>query len=70
MTIAQIKKQMLEYRDFFGGDIMYTDEIEKATTKKQLNELLDRYSGHLEMVAVDAQSHLNNFRIRLNINGY
>lgn len=60
-TIAQIKEAMLNHRDFYGGDILNSDEIEKAKTKKQLKDILNRHSQHMEMMAVDAESHHCNF---------
>ena len=36
MTIAQIKKELLSYEDFYGGDISDTGAIKNASTKKEL----------------------------------
>lgn len=70
MTITEIKKAMLAYTDFYGSEIMYTDEIKKAKTRKELAEIIDRYRGHLQDVATDAESHLENFKKKLGISIY
>ena len=67
MKIDEIKKEMLAHRDFFGGDIMYRDEIKKAKTKKELAKIMDNYGTHLEMMANDAQSHHSNFKRKLGL---
>jgi len=67
MTIAEIKTKMLAHRDFYGGDIMQTDEINKAKTKKDLAKVLDSYESHLEMIALDAISHHSRFRKSLGL---
>lgn len=66
-TIAQIKKEMIDHVDFFGRDIINSDEIEGAKTKKQLRDILDRHSQHMEMMAVDAQSHHDRFVKKLGL---
>ncbi len=68
MTITQIKSAMLNHRDFFGGDIMYTDEIKKAKSKKDLAKIMDRYRNHLEDMANDACSYHDNFKKKLGLN--
>ncbi len=62
MKISEIKQKMLNHKDFFGGDIMQTDEIEKAKTKKELAEIMDSYESHLKMMSIDAISHHSRFR--------
>lgn len=62
LTLAETKKKMIEWRDFYGGDIIYIDEIKSAKNKKQLSEILDRYGRHLENVAIDAETHRLNFK--------
>lgn len=70
MKIADIKKKMLAHKDFYGGDIMQRDEIKKATSKKELNRIMDDYSMHLEMMAIDAMSYHDNFKRSLGLNNY
>lgn len=68
MTIKEIKTAMLAHRDFFGGDIMMSDEIKKAKTKKELSIIMDRYRVHLENMMLDAMSHHDNFKTQLGLN--
>jgi hypothetical protein len=37
MKISEIKKKMLERRDFYGADIPEVDRIKKTKTKKELD---------------------------------
>jgi len=67
MTIEKIKTAMLTHKDFFGGDIMYTDEIKNAKTKKELSKIMDKYSVHLEMMAIDAQGYHDRFKQELGL---
>ena len=67
ISMCEIKKKMKEYRDFFGGDMIGFDKIDKARTKKQLKEIIHEHSTHLEMVARDAQSHIDHFKRTLNL---
>ncbi len=68
MSIENIKKEMLNHRDFYGGDILNLDEIEAAKTKKELKNILDRHSQHMEMMAVDAEFHHCKFVNKLGLN--
>ena len=70
MTIKEIKKNMLKWRDFWGGDIMYTDLIEQAKTKKQLAEVMEMYYRHLEDCGNDALRHCEEFKRKLGLNNY
>ena len=67
MTLKETKTAILKHRDFFGGDIPQIDEIKKARSKKRLKEILDEHGTHLEMVAVDAQSHHSRFKHSLGL---
>jgi len=62
MKIEQIKKIMLEYRDFYGGDLLGVSEVEGATTKQELIDIIDRHEAHMESMLSDANSHLNSLR--------
>lgn len=70
MTIGKIKKEMLEWKDFWGGEIINSDEIDKAKTKKELAQILDRHENFMKYQAIDAESHLENFRRKLNISTF
>lgn len=53
---------MLEWRDFYGGDIPYTDLIKKAKTKKELRQVLETHRSLLENTLIDAMTHLDEFK--------
>jgi hypothetical protein len=53
---------MLDWQDFYGGDISASDEIKKAKTNKQLSEILDRHEAYMEDMLNDAKMHLKQFR--------
>lgn len=69
MTIKEIKQAMLQYKDFYGGDIPDTEAIEKAKSKKELAALLNNHSYRLEDMLADAQSHLRSFKQKLGLTG-
>ena len=67
MKLQDIKKQMLEYRDFFGGDLLDVAEVEKAKTKKQLVGIINRHNQHLDDMVADAQQHLKGFKRKVGL---
>jgi len=67
MKIETIKKEMLKYRDFYGGDISDTKAIENAKTKKELQGILDAHGRFMEDMLCDAQSHLDNFKRKVDL---
>ena len=68
MKIEEIKKEMTAYRDFFGFDLLGVSEVEKATTTKELADILNQHETHIEMMCNDAQADLGRFRQRLGLN--
>jgi len=38
------------------------NEIQEATSKKELAEIIETYRTHLECMLCDAHSHLDNFK--------
>lgn len=67
MTIKEIKSKMLEYEDYYGFKIYNYEEIEKATSKKELNEILHAHRTHMEDMLCDAISGINNLQIKLGL---
>ena len=67
MTLKNIKQKVLNYRDFYGADIMYTDRIKSAKNKSQIAEVIHNYRHFLELQAIDAQKHLDEFERSLNL---
>ena len=54
---------MLEYRDFYGGNLICCeDEIKKAKTKKELAELIEEHRLFMENMLLDARNDLDNFK--------
>ena len=70
MTLEEKKKEMLEYRDFYGGDIFFSDEIKSAKSNKELHDIFNKYHHHLEDQLSDALRHLESFKKRINVVGY
>jgi hypothetical protein len=60
-TIDDIKKQMKEYKDFFGGELLDFHDIDKAETKQELSAIIDRHYSFLEAQCNDAQHALERF---------
>lgn len=67
MKIEEIKKRMLAWIDFYGGDISASDEIKKARTKKQLAAILNKHEAFMEDMLSDAKSHLYHFKEQIGL---
>lgn len=67
MEINKIKKEMKSYTDFYGGDLISYGEIDNATTKRELEALIEQHRTHMEMMLCDAMSHLNHFKQKLGL---
>ena len=57
--IKELKKEMLEWRDFYEQDIVQTDKIKNATTIKELHDIMQEHRDFLELQATDAQTALD-----------
>jgi hypothetical protein len=62
MNIRQIKKEMKNWIDFYGGDFIVFDEIDKAKTGDELRNIFDRHEKRFEDMLSDACSHLREFK--------
>jgi regulator of sigma D len=62
MKISEIKQFILEYKDFYGGDIPNTDEIKRARSKQELRDILHNHRIFLEDQLADALNHLREFK--------
>jgi hypothetical protein len=67
MTIEKIKTKMLEHKDYYGGKLLDYNDIEKANSKKELNEILNSHRTHMEDMLCDANSSLNSFQRELGL---
>jgi len=61
VKLEVLKKKILKWTDFYGQDIVTTDEIEKAKTKKELKEIIKKHIDFLYDQHLDANSHAENF---------
>lgn len=66
MKIDDIKKQMKEYTDFFGGQLINHSEIDKAETEIELERIIDKHHDYISDMANDAQNSLDRWRRTLN----
>ena len=67
MNIKKRKEMILKWSDFYGGDILDENMVKEAKSKKDLLDVLDRHGFHLENMAIDAQSHLDDFKRKLGL---
>ena len=67
MEIAEIKKEMLNFKDFWGGELLNSEDIEGATTKEELKQIINKHHGFLEAELADAQSHLRHFTKKIGL---
>lgn len=65
--INALKKKLLEYRDFYDGDIPMTDKINAAKTETDIYNIIQEYRKLLENQAIDAEKHLHDFEKSLNL---
>lgn len=59
---------MLNWKDFYGGEIVETDRIEAAKTKRDLKELLNERIRFYEDMLCDACSFQRQFEEKLGLN--
>ena len=69
MTIKEIKKNLLNWQDFYGQDISDITSIKKAKTKEELNKVLQSHRDWLEFQSIDALTDLDNFSNKLGLFG-
>lgn len=67
IAMEEIKQKIKEYRDYWGLEIHYQDEIDNATTYSELGDVLNKYHKHIEDMANDAQKDLSGFRKRIGL---
>ncbi len=71
LSLEDIKKEMLEFKDLFGGPLSAErSAIQRATTTGELAAIIDEHSGELESMLSDAQSHLEQFKQRIGLGEY
>lgn len=67
MDIEKIKKEMIAYRDFYGGDLLQVDEVKNAKSEKELERIIERHRSHMESMLSDACSHLDSFKKKIGL---
>ncbi len=67
MKLDEIKKRMLDWRDFYGADISNSDDIRRARTKRECVAILSRYALLLEAQHQDAMNDMDKFRKSLGL---
>ena len=65
MKIKDIKSKMLKWNDYYGGDIMQRDRIDKAETRAELYGIMKEHIRFLELQNIDAITHAENFSKKL-----
>lgn len=62
-----IKNEMINWKDFYGGDLPDYERILEAKDKRELQNILNDHRVLLEDMLSDALSHLDNFMRKLGI---
>lgn len=62
MKLETIKTKMLEWTDFYGGDLPDKEAIRNATTKEELATILENHRRNMEAMLADAHAHLDEFK--------
>lgn len=70
MSIEEIKRKMLDYRDYFGQALINSSDIEGCENITQLAEILDYHEEFIEIQCNDAQSSVNRFKRNLGLYDY
>ena len=67
MKLEQIKKEMMKFSDFYGGDLLCRGDISSASTKEDLAKIIESHRRHMKMMAIDADFHLDHFKKRIGL---
>lgn len=67
LDLKSIKKQMLEYRDYYGGDLLNVSDIKSAKSKRELRDILQNHYKYIADMANDAQRDLERFQDSLGL---
>ncbi len=69
MTLKKIKQEMKAYRDLFGGQLINSDEIDRAKTKKELAGIIDKHKDFMDSMLADAETSLVHFKRSIGLEG-
>jgi len=67
MKLKELKNKILEWTDFFGGDIISEDAVRNAKNKEDLSAALEVHRSFMEDQLCDANSHLDDFKKELGL---
>ena len=67
MKIDVIKKEMLKFIDFYGGDLISNGSIKGAKTREELSAIIEQHRNYMEDMLCDANAHLDNFKRKLGL---
>lgn len=67
MTLKEAKKELLKYKDFYGGDLVEIDEIGKAESMEELEEIVNRHIRFLEDQLSDAINDIEQLKQKISL---
>ena len=67
MTLKEIKKELLEWTDFYGQDIVDKEAIKKCKTKNDCYEILRSHRFYQQNQNIDAGTDLDQFVKKLGL---
>lgn len=67
MKIDDIKKEMLNFKDFYGQDLLDIDQIQIAENEEELKRIIEDHRSHMEAMLSDAHSHLDHFKRKIGL---
>ena len=67
MDLNELKNEIFEWTDFYGGDIINAEAVRNAKTKEDLAAALEEHRSFMEAQLRDAHSHLDNFKRKLGL---
>ena len=57
--VERLKKDMMTWKDFYGKHIVSTEQIQNATSMKELKEIMHEHRAFLEEQNANALKHLD-----------
>lgn len=67
MTIADMKKEMIKYIDFYGGELLNISDVDAAKTRRELYDILNSHESHMESMLSDAMSSMSEFKKKIGL---
>ena len=57
-SVHDLKKQMIKWRDFYGGELLAIDKVVTATSMDELEKIMHEHRNFLEAQYNDAVTHI------------